>query len=285
MFQKINIYAKAFTKCVHAFTLAEGATHVDSSAEKDVHAFTLAEVLITLGVIGVVVAMTLPVVMSKVQSVILKNQFKTAYSKLSQAVLQTQARMDYGVGCFYWMGGQLCKEVCTKREPVYGNCIEFKCENGSSLPANQNGLRDDCAVFEEELFTKTLKVVKFCQNNALAEGCLTDKYRGTDKIKKEQNPNVEPDPNRDFSDSNIKNRYSAWILADGTLIIKYGNYKARNFPLFTIDVNGHKGPNKWGYDIFTLGLQGDIDGIKKLAPYSYAVEKGGKSSQEILEEF
>lgn len=265
MFQKINIYAKAFTKCLHAFTLAE--------------------VLITLGIIGVIAAMTLPVIMSKVQSVILKNQFKTAYSKLSQAVLQTQARMDYGVGCFYWMVGQLCKEVCTKRDPVYGGCIEFKCEDGSSLPANQNGLRNDCAVFEEELFTKTLKVVKFCQNNALAEGCLTDKYRGTDKIKKEQNPNIEVDPNRDFSDSNIKTRYSAWILADGTLIIKYGNYKASNFPIFTIDVNGHKGPNKWGYDIFTLGLQGDIDGIKKLAPYTYALEKGGKSSQEILEEF
>ena len=107
----------------------------------------------------------------------------------------------------------------------------------------------------------------------------------TDKIKKEQNPNIEVDPNRDFSDSNIKTHYSAWILADGTLIIKYGNYKASNFPIFTNDVNGHNGPNKWGYDIFTLGLQGDIDGIKKLAPYTYAVEKGGKSSQEILEEF
>lgn len=56
MFQKINIYAKAFTKCLHAFTLAE--------------------VLITLGIIGVIAAMTLPVIMSKVQSVILKISLK-----------------------------------------------------------------------------------------------------------------------------------------------------------------------------------------------------------------
>ena len=39
-------------------------------------AFTLAEVLITLGIIGVVAALTLPIVINKAQSMILKNQFK-----------------------------------------------------------------------------------------------------------------------------------------------------------------------------------------------------------------
>ncbi len=49
-------------------------------------AFTLAEVLITLGVIGVVAAMTLPTLIQNHRSQVLKNQFKKAYSILGQAV-------------------------------------------------------------------------------------------------------------------------------------------------------------------------------------------------------
>ena len=43
-----------------AFTLAEGATHVDMYGNTRRCAFTMAEVLITLGIIGIVAAMTLP---------------------------------------------------------------------------------------------------------------------------------------------------------------------------------------------------------------------------------
>ena len=43
-----------------AFTLAEGATHVDTWDNVRKSAFTLAEVLITLAIIGVVAAMTIP---------------------------------------------------------------------------------------------------------------------------------------------------------------------------------------------------------------------------------
>lgn len=42
------------------FTLAEGATHVNSPQTKAKFGFTLAEVLITLGIIGVVAAITIP---------------------------------------------------------------------------------------------------------------------------------------------------------------------------------------------------------------------------------
>ena len=42
------------------FTLAEGATHVDICNNTRRTAFTLAEVLITLAIIGVVAAMTIP---------------------------------------------------------------------------------------------------------------------------------------------------------------------------------------------------------------------------------
>ena len=45
------------------FTLAEGATHVVSLPTK-AKGFTLAEVLITLGIIGVVAALTIPTLMT-----------------------------------------------------------------------------------------------------------------------------------------------------------------------------------------------------------------------------
>ena len=49
-----------FLRYLAAFTLAEGATHVAHWNNFRKIAFTLAEVLITLGIIGVVAALTLP---------------------------------------------------------------------------------------------------------------------------------------------------------------------------------------------------------------------------------
>ena len=62
-------------------------------------AFTLAEVLITLGIIGVVAAMTLPVLTQKYQKMVLKNQYKKVYSTLSQAY--SKAVFDIG-GCLLY---------------------------------------------------------------------------------------------------------------------------------------------------------------------------------------
>ncbi len=50
------------------FTLAEGATQVDNSNNKRRFAFTLAEVLITLGIIGVVAALTVPTLIQNYQT-------------------------------------------------------------------------------------------------------------------------------------------------------------------------------------------------------------------------
>lgn len=54
--------------------------------------FTLAEVLITLGIIGIVAAMTMPVLTEKVNHIISVNRLKKMYSTLSQAMLFTLAK-------------------------------------------------------------------------------------------------------------------------------------------------------------------------------------------------
>ena len=57
-------------------------------------AFTLAEVLITLGIVGVVVAMTMPVLVGKYTTKVRVTALKKSYSVLSQALLNAVA--DYG---------------------------------------------------------------------------------------------------------------------------------------------------------------------------------------------
>lgn len=54
-------------------------------------AFTLAEVLITLGIIGIVAAMTLPAVINNSRAKELETQLKTSYSILQQALQMMQA--------------------------------------------------------------------------------------------------------------------------------------------------------------------------------------------------
>ena len=96
-------------------------------------AFTLAEVLITLGVIGVVAALTLPSVVHKYKSEILKNQFKKSYSTLSQAVLL--AREEVGVTnfksyCAFWDGKSYsnineCKNAILKQLKMTGQTCNY----------------------------------------------------------------------------------------------------------------------------------------------------------------
>ena len=57
--------------------------------EKSCSAFTLAEVLITLGVIGVVAAMTLPMMVEGYQKVIMETRLKKFYSVFNQAILRS----------------------------------------------------------------------------------------------------------------------------------------------------------------------------------------------------
>ena len=73
---------------VPAFTLAEVFSLYYPSPRKV--AFTLAEVLITLGIIGVVAAMTLPVLIAKYQNQVKTTRLKKFYTTFAQATLLAQ---------------------------------------------------------------------------------------------------------------------------------------------------------------------------------------------------
>ncbi|MBQ8459829.1 type II secretion system protein [bacterium] len=61
-------------------------------------AFTLAEVLITLGIIGVVAAMTIPTLIANTQGQRVRSQFKKTLSTLNQAGKMAQAQYDWDFG-------------------------------------------------------------------------------------------------------------------------------------------------------------------------------------------
>ncbi|MBQ8458707.1 type II secretion system protein [bacterium] len=67
--------------------------------------FTLAEVLITLGIIGVVAAMTIPTLIANVQGQRVRSQFKKTLSTLNQAGRMAQAQYDWDFGAVEGAGG------------------------------------------------------------------------------------------------------------------------------------------------------------------------------------
>ena len=118
-------------------------------------AFTLAEVLITLGIIGIVAAMTLPALVNNAQNKQLETALKKAYSNLGQ-VIQRVVMEDFGgvldvdnaknLGPYfvkYYTEGRLCSGYSNDKAcPNIGkvNFCDFmkqnyKTYNGHSTPA------------------------------------------------------------------------------------------------------------------------------------------------------
>lgn len=64
-------------------------------------AFTLAEVLITLGIIGVIATMTIPILMNNIQDEQFKQAYRNAYSAASQAWLNANTNGNLAL-CTQW---------------------------------------------------------------------------------------------------------------------------------------------------------------------------------------
>lgn len=67
------------------FSVRGGGSNLTSVA-----AFTLAEVLITLGIIGVVAAMTIPTLIQKTTNLIVETKLKKIYSVMNQAIMLSE---------------------------------------------------------------------------------------------------------------------------------------------------------------------------------------------------
>ena len=187
-------------------------------------AFSLAEVLITLGIIGVVASLTLPSVIHQYRKKALETQFKTAYSFINQALVMT--KQDLG----------------------------------------SNSLFDDYTVYNSE------------QGYVYANEFKKAFYK---RLRVVGNATLEPSDYSTYSDKNIKAvgdgvsfTISApeKVLENGmTVRASVGGGIAGKYISVQVDINGNKGPNRRGHDLFSFTIKDSSDkltGTKKTRDYT-----------------
>ena len=89
---RVSLYAELFQ---HLMFVRPGDKEIPKPVRNDnkVFAFTLAEVLITLVIVGVVAALTIPNLMTKYQQHVFENQFKKSLYTISQIVANTKSAL------------------------------------------------------------------------------------------------------------------------------------------------------------------------------------------------
>lgn len=73
-------------------TIADSASHLEMQKKLYLHAFTLAEMLITLGIIGIVAAMTLPALVGNWKKKTIEARLKKFYSVANQAIILSEIK-------------------------------------------------------------------------------------------------------------------------------------------------------------------------------------------------
>ena len=130
--KKKNCLTASLLSRLAAFTLAEGATHVAHWNNSRKIAFTLAEVLITLGIIGVVAAMTMPALIANHRKTVLKTQFKKAYSELQQVNQNFIKDYDMNICEYNWQMWDETKNGYASSKATSDAFIKYYTGDGTS---------------------------------------------------------------------------------------------------------------------------------------------------------
>ncbi len=242
----------------------EGATHVAHCDKYRRVAFTLAEVLITLGIIGVVAALTIPSLIAKYQDKVLINQTKKAFSQFQNAL--ALASQDNGIPgdnsltfpkngstnttvqnfSKYFNGAQVCMSASRK------GCSQFFYQCAPGTPQYNN---DGEAVYDNG-FAYYPKIVladgSIFGISSNLSGCENTRYTGV-----------------------VTNTAGEIVYNDDGTPKTYDYYSAICANII-MDVNGVKGPNQYGRDVYHLWvMQNKID-------YNTGTSLGGTSLKNIL---
>lgn len=226
--------------------------------------------------------MTLPALIANYQKKVLREQFRVAYSLLQQTWRKVEADWEYLPECYYWDKRPYSSKCIEWDE--WGGCKKTVLPDGSPLPSDYNGHFAECNNFMEAI-SKNLQVISICKGNGYAKGCIPE-YEGVDTIA-QKNSTTEMSDDEAFSLSRgcgsfrkqqiLKNR-TIYVLKNGMILFPYSGPQ-----LFAIDINGKKGPNKWGYDLFTFQTKSNIGAPLNITPGGcMIVEKGGQSTQQML---
>lgn len=184
----------------------------------------MAEVLITLGVIGIVVAMTLPQLIKNYQHKVLETRFKKSVSLINQTVLFMKEEL----------GEDRLAEFCTylvyhsAEEPSYSNakgCNDSFYKNINKIGGSKNaGENSKYNIDRSNEIFKTFNAKQSVTESALAGIGYP--------------------------------LYQTMILIDGSFVNSW-IIEAQFY--IGVDTNGQQGPNQLGHDIFVFTLNKKLD--------------------------
>ena len=214
-------------------------------------AFTLAEVLLSLSILGVVSALTIPSVLHTNEIRANAALLKKAVTKLDEVVQMASIEPEFQprLKCYYTTSGR-----------IITHCEDFY-----------------------KYMLKSLKVVKSC--NEKSKTSCAPEYTAYDTIITQEDNETDEDyekrikPCTNWTAENLKSR-PTFVTNDGMIFIA----NSEQHPDFAIDVNGKRGPNKMGYDVFFLQLEGSSGYTPSFRPGSGCEYKapGGKTTAEML---
>ena len=85
-----------------------------------------------------------------------------------------------------------------------------------------------------------------------------------------------------YSKSRIENNNPSYVLANGIIIIPYAT--TWSMPYFLVDINGHKGPNAYGKDLFGFKIRRSFDKGLYIGPgVGIDPVSGGKTTDEMIQ--
>lgn len=200
----------------------------------------MAEVLITLGIIGVVAALTLPSLIQKYQDQVLENQLKKMYSTISQGV--QKAKADDGVSKF---SDTELYQSCTYSERTSNACVQMV-----KKYFNVVAVKTTTRKCYEGLIQSKYEYI---------DGHITDNFLGYSRDKSKRRMRTWG-----IYDSGVL----TYVLADGSEFM-FITYPGWDDARIDVDTNGEKGPNTYGLDIFFLSVDGygrfrDVDHLEPI---------------------
>ena len=188
-------------------------------------AFTLSEVLITLTVLGIIAAITIPTLMTAAQKHGFAASVRKFHSNLSNAVANYM--VIYDVSDLRNSPLENASSKIKKAEKAKAS----KTEKVSI--AKKSELQENRDKFIKDNF----KVVKECENY-YDDGCFAKNYKSINNV---------------YSG---RPQGTAMVLADGT-VMSIWSESSGDKPLVHVDVNGQKGPNVAGYDYWYMVIFSD----------------------------
>ncbi len=200
--------------------------------------FTLAEVLITLGIIGVVAAITLPTLIQNHKKQVYVNGLKKAISTSQNMLKQMQADEE-------------ASSVGTTKLFTDGICNKWNDDGSDNHSCEDN--YGNPTVFEN-IIPKYLKTVKICKNDTcplyIAPTLLDNGKFSIPSYARKELPLRYP-----FTDVT---QVLGFYATDGIIyyIAPYSSWNNTPGVLIGVDVNGNNPPNMSGRDYFQFILSG-----------------------------